>query len=501
MTLPRVLSIAGTDPTGGAGIQADLKSIAAVGGFGMAAVTALVAQNTRGVRSVHTPPPSFLRQQLDAVSADVRIDAVKIGMLGGADVVRTVTDWLSEAKPPIVVLDPVMVATSGDRLLAKSSEDAVRSLATVVDLVTPNLAELAVLTGSAEATQWHDALAQGRQLADSCGVRVLVKGGHLGGPACPDALISGSGSPFVVDGPRITATTTHGTGCSMSSALATLRASRGSWEDALTETKAWLTDSIRHGPELHVGSGNGPVHHFHALYERAGLGERAEPGGLAEPEPAAVAAAPPAGPETAALWRDTEPVRRQIDALDFVRGLGDGTLAEEHFTYYLAQDAMYLRDYSRALARASQLAPTAGEQAFWARAACGAITEEGELHRTWLAGHPADPGRGRALDAYAGLLRESGGTYPQLVAAVLPCFWIYQDVGARLHARRTDGHPYAAWLDTYADPEFAASVTTAIGYAETALAGAPGEERAAAADAFAAAASLERDFFAAPMER
>ena len=144
-SIPRVLSIAGTDPTGGAGIQADLKSIAANGGYGMAVVTALVAQNTMGVRSVHLPPASFLIEQLDAVSDDVEIDAVKIGMLANAEIIDTVRGWLGRVRPPLVVLDPVMVATSGDRLLDVEAEVAMRSLLSQVDLVTPNIPELAVL--------------------------------------------------------------------------------------------------------------------------------------------------------------------------------------------------------------------------------------------------------------------------------------------------------------------------------------------------------------------
>ena len=150
-THPRVLSIAGSDPSGGAGIQADLKSIAAHGGYGMAAITALTAQNTRGVSGVHVPPVEFLRQQLETVSSDVAIDAVKIGMLGDAAVINEVRTWLAKVRPAVVVLDPVMVATSGDRLLRESAEAALRDLLPMADLITPNLPELAMLLGEPEA--------------------------------------------------------------------------------------------------------------------------------------------------------------------------------------------------------------------------------------------------------------------------------------------------------------------------------------------------------------
>lgn len=175
--IPRVLSIAGTDPTGGAGVQADLKSIAANGGYGMAVVTALVAQNTQGVRSIHVPPMSFLREQLDAVSDDVRIDALKIGMLGTVDIIATVADWLAQHRPPVLVLDPVMVATSGDRLLDAAAEDALRALLHQADLITPNMPELAVLADAAEASDWPQVLQQAQQVASRYQVHVLAKGG------------------------------------------------------------------------------------------------------------------------------------------------------------------------------------------------------------------------------------------------------------------------------------------------------------------------------------
>ncbi|WP_035782407.1 bifunctional hydroxymethylpyrimidine kinase/phosphomethylpyrimidine kinase, partial [Arthrobacter sp. H14] len=270
--VPRVLSIAGTDPTGGAGIQADLKSIAAHGGYGMAVVTALVAQNTHGVRAVHTPPPEFLREQLDAVSDDVTIDAIKIGMLGNTETISVVDDWLGRNRSPLVVLDPVMIATSGDRLLQADAEEAIGRLLHRADLVTPNLPELAVLLKEPTAQSWPEALEQGRRLSRAKSVIVLVKGGHLHGQDCPDALVDAAGGlpagrqVFEVSAKRINTANTHGTGCSMSSAMATLQARLVDWNAALTLTKSWLQDSLTHADELNVGSGNGPLHHFHQLW-------------------------------------------------------------------------------------------------------------------------------------------------------------------------------------------------------------------------------------------
>ena len=278
--IPRVLSIAGTDPTGGAGIQADLKSIAANHGFGMAVVTSLVAQNTLGVRAIHTPPPGFLYEQLHAVSDDVTIDSVKIGMLGNSATVHIVESWLSEVKPPIVVLDPVMIASSGQRLLGQDAEAAVIRLLNQVHLVTPNLPELGALLQEPPAADWINAVAQAHRLSETHSVIVLVKGGHLSCPKSPDALVdtagrlSGGLTLFELNGARVNSMNTHGTGCSLSSAIATRQAQLSDWIAALTVAKAWLQDSIQHADQLEVGSGRGPIHHFHQLWETAPEGSR-----------------------------------------------------------------------------------------------------------------------------------------------------------------------------------------------------------------------------------
>ncbi|MGW9404012.1 bifunctional hydroxymethylpyrimidine kinase/phosphomethylpyrimidine kinase [Arthrobacter sp. NPDC055585] len=516
--VPRILSIAGTDPTGGAGIQADLKSIAANGGYGMAVTTALVAQNTHGVRSVHTPPVEFLREQLDAVSDDVVIDAVKIGMLGSSAVALTVGAWLADVRPPAVVLDPVMVASSGDRLLSPDAEDALRRLLHRVDLVTPNLPELGALLEEEPAQTWEQSLDQGRRLAAGYDTAVLVKGGHLAGAAAPDALVmpdaAGGFTVSEFSSVRVSTKNTHGTGCSLSSAVATLFARTGNWVRALEGAKSWLQEALETADELEVGTGHGPVNHFAGIWQR----------GLAPLPVPAGSGVPPAGERTAELWARTADVRSQIDALDFVRGLGDGTLDQALFARYLVQDAIYLRGYSRALARASELAPTLQEQLFWAENASGALEAELELHRNWLAANsgagavdgtedggstgvgqlPADPAKGLTAGPVTRgymdhLLRRHADDrveYARLVGAVLPCFWVYADAGAALAAGNHPLHPYREWLHTYADPAFAAATVRAVGILETVLAGEDAQRRAAE-DAFAASVQWEHDFFAA----
>ncbi|MCI2956363.1 bifunctional hydroxymethylpyrimidine kinase/phosphomethylpyrimidine kinase [Agromyces atrinae] len=487
--IPRVLSIAGTDPTGGAGIQADLKSIAANGGYGMAVVTALVAQNTHGVRSVHVPPLDFLAEQLDAVSDDVEIDAVKIGMLADAGVIGVVEAWLERVQPPIVVLDPVMVATSGDRLLDANAEAALRQLLSRATLVTPNIPELAILADEPRALTWADALAQAERLSERHGVAVVAKGGHLDGDAVPDAVVDASESDDdrirEVPGTRIVSTNTHGTGCSLSSALATLLPRIGDTAEALAQAKCWLAESIRYGADLHVGSGNGPVSHFAGLWARGGLEAR-----------------PTAADLAATWWNDIADIRRDIDDSAFVRGLAAGDLDDGAFRWYLAQDAIYLRAYARVLAEASRLAPTAEEQAFWATSAAGSIEGELALHEGWLGTETVfDAEPSRVTTAYLDHLAASAfrGDYGVLIAALLPCFWLYHDAGLRLRDHAHDSHPYRSWLETYADPAFTISNERAIGFVANAAARASDADRSAMFTAFRASAAHERAFFDAPL--
>ncbi len=492
MSVPRVLSIAGTDPTGGAGIQADLKSIGALGGYGMAVVTALVAQNTQGVRAVHTPPPLFLDAQLRAVSDDVEIDAVKIGMLQSTAIVDVVAAWLDDIRPSVVVLDPVMVATSGDRLLDAEAEDAVRALCRRADLVTPNLAELAVLTGRPQATVWTDAVAQARTLHADTGATVLLKGGHLEGALCPDAIV-GSDGVHEVEGARVVTRHTHGTGCSLSSAMATLRATGMPWPEALTRAKAWLTGALEHAEALHVGRGHGPIDHFHELRVDTGATPAVDWSDDATPSTPA-----PATSWSTEVWERTADVRAAVDACDFVVGLAAGSLPLDRFHRYLAQDALYLRAYSGVLARASALAGTGEEQDFWRRAAASALVEEERLHRVRIG--DVVPEQGPATSAYLAHLQDAAasGSYAIVVAAALPCFWLYTDLGVRLRAHAHDAHPYADWLTTYGDPEFAAATEEAVAIGERVASAASADDRARMDEAFARSMRHELAFFDAP---
>ena len=259
------LTIAGTDPSGGAGIQADLKSFSALGVYGMTVVTALTAQNTQGVTEVHPVPGEFVSAQLTSLFDDVRIDAVKIGMLGTAEVIAAVAAVLRRYRPRHVVLDPVMVASSGDVLLDPEAIATLRdTLMPLVDLITPNLAEAAVLLGEPQAVTAREAEDQLGRLARLC-PGVLLTGGHLDGPRCAD-LLWVDGATTRIDAARVKTRNTHGTGCTLSAAIAALRPSRPDWTSAARAAKEYLTSALLAADTLDVGHGPGPVHHFHALW-------------------------------------------------------------------------------------------------------------------------------------------------------------------------------------------------------------------------------------------
>jgi hydroxymethylpyrimidine/phosphomethylpyrimidine kinase len=261
--IPNVLTIAGSDSGGGAGIQADIKAFSALGAYGASVITALTAQNTRGVTAIHTPDPGFVTAQLDAVFDDIRIDAVKIGMLANAAIVRAVADALRRYQPKHVVLDTVMISKSNHALLAPEAVDAVRSeLLPLADLLTPNLPEAAALLGTSSAADEAAMVDQGEALRKLGARAVLMKGGHLAAADSPDWLIQDSGTMRLA-GPRVPVKNTHGTGCSLSSAIAALIPQRDDLASAVADAKVWLTGALEQSGRLDVGHGVGPVHHFY----------------------------------------------------------------------------------------------------------------------------------------------------------------------------------------------------------------------------------------------
>lgn len=265
--VPKALTIAGSDSGGGAGIQADLKTFSALGCYGTSAITALTAQNTQGVNNISGVEPSFIQDQLRAVLDDIGADTIKIGMLHADDVIQAIATVLSDYPAIPVVLDPVMVAKSGDRLL---QEDAIEALKTHLlpkaSLITPNLPEAEVLTGLSigDEAAMQKALPALLQTGPEA---VLLKGGHLSSGQSPDLFYSQeTPEPVRIDSERIDTPNTHGTGCTLSSAIAAYRAHGYAAETAVKHAKTYMTEALRAGAPLSIGKGKGPVHHFYAYW-------------------------------------------------------------------------------------------------------------------------------------------------------------------------------------------------------------------------------------------
>lgn len=501
MTGLPVLSIAGSDPSGGAGIQADLKAIAACGGYGMSVITALTAQNTRGVTGVHVPPVDFLRRQLEAVLSDVPPAAIKLGMLGSSEVVAEVSaalTGLGAARPP-VVLDPVMVATSGDRLLDPDAERALAELMAHVDLVTPNSPELAALLGREAADCTADLVTQARLLAREHRVWVLAKAGHLvpdaasrtapGGATLSDVLVSPTGEVTTFTHPFVDTRNTHGTGCTLSSAIATFAAHRahrvdgaagGKEVDWLTAVGAgidYLARALAGADRLDIGSGHGPVDHLGELWR----GGTAPVLGLAE-----------------RTWLRLAERARAAYATSVVSGIASGHPDPALMRHYLGQDLAYLEDYAAQLDAAAALAAARGEDehaAFWAASATACREEEPALHAALGATTPVPDD---ATAAYARHLASAADRgYEALAAALLPCFVLYAEIGTRLAPTVPADASVEAreWVASYAAPAFAATAARAMAIVDAIAASADAATRAHMRDAIAESLEREIAFF------
>jgi len=265
--IPNALTIAGSDPGGGAGIQADLKTFSALGVFGTTVIAALTAQNTQGVTGIHTIPVDFIALQIDTLYSDIRIDAVKVGMVGTAGVAAIVADRLKAQKARNIVVDPVMVAKGGASLIDNAAVAGLKeSLIGMATIITPNIPEGARLTGRPQPTDIDGMRDLAAALYELGSQYVLLKGGHLTGKESVDLLYDGSTS-VVLSADRIPTKNTHGTGCTLSSAVAALLAKGRTVEEAVLEAKEYITGAIRESNRLNVGHGHGPVHHFHGLWK------------------------------------------------------------------------------------------------------------------------------------------------------------------------------------------------------------------------------------------
>ena len=262
--IPKILTIAGSDPSGGAGIQADLKTFSALGAYGMSAITALTAQNTQGVSGVYEIPSAFAAAQIRAVFEDIDVSAVKIGMLGGVESVEAIAGLLQEFAPKHIVLDPVMVAGSGDSLISGETMEALKAhLIPLASVLPPNLPEAVALLARSCVGDMEE---MAQELLCLGPRAVLLKGGHLGGKTSPD-ILAYEDKTMVLNEKRIQTNNTHGTGCTLSSALAVYLAKGLDLPGAAQAAKDYLTGALSQADDLDIGKGSGPVHHFYDLWK------------------------------------------------------------------------------------------------------------------------------------------------------------------------------------------------------------------------------------------
>lgn len=261
--MKNLLTIAGSDSSGGAGIQADIKTFSANGGYGMSVITSVTAQNTAGVTAIHDIPADIVIAQIDAVFSDIRVDGVKIGMLSNPEIVAAVADRLRKYAPEIIIVDPVMVSTSGSKLLGDDAVSLIKTeLIPIASMVTPNIPEAEVLTGVKISD--IDDMGEAARIIEGMGCRyVLVKGGHLTDTA--NDLLYGGGKETVFEGTRLLSKNTHGTGCSISSAICANLAKGMDAETAVGAAKKYIRTGIENS--VSIGSGNGPIHHFYDLWK------------------------------------------------------------------------------------------------------------------------------------------------------------------------------------------------------------------------------------------
>ncbi|KAI0261730.1 Phosphomethylpyrimidine kinase-domain-containing protein [Gloeopeniophorella convolvens] len=481
-----VLTIAGSDSGGGAGIQADLKTFTALGCYGTSVVTALTAQNTQGVQGVHAVPPAFVEQQLRSVLDDIPITALKTGMLTDAAIVRTVAQALRalpDPAPPLVV-DPVCVSTSGHALLAPDALGAlVAELLPLATVVTPNVPEAALLLREANGANAgrpigtvDDALRAARELLALGPRAVLLKGGHLARARIADveraaracdpparverAALLGENMEILASAePEWGGGTTHGTGCTLSAALACALARGDSLLEAVESAAAYTHHGIARAFPL--GSGHGPLNHMHPLLPRA----------VSEP----TAGNP--HPLVRLLIRSNADVWRQYVQHDFVQQLGRGTLARERFVHFIVQDYHYLKYYARANGLLAAKSPAYADFAAAAQTVLSIVRESAThvsfcarwgVDRVALESAPESP----ACTAYGAYILDIGlqGDAASLVMAVAACLLGYGEVGLWLKREaqlpqswvQIEGNPYHEWIEDYSGAEYQAAVRAGI---------------------------------------
>eukprot|EP01124_Arcella_intermedia_P009470 TRINITY_DN16178_c0_g1_i2.p1 TRINITY_DN16178_c0_g1~~TRINITY_DN16178_c0_g1_i2.p1 ORF type:complete len:486 (-),score=124.79 TRINITY_DN16178_c0_g1_i2:40-1497(-) len=432
----RACCVAGSDSGGGAGIQADLKTFAALKVFGCSVITSVTAQNTQGVLAIHDIPAEIVDKQLVAILEDIGTDAIKIGMLSSSATIETVSRRLSPLHIPIV-LDPVMVAKGGASLLQESAVGVLkRELIPLATLLTPNIPEAEHLL-AVHISSLEDMKSSCRRMIGELGAQaVLLKGGHLeGGDIVVDVLMLKDGGTFEFSSPRVSTKNTHGTGCTLSSAITAYLARGKNLCEAVQYAKQYVTGAIQHN--LQIGSGHGPLHH---LWEYYSFTERKF---------------------SSVLWESIEGLFAKILKLPFIEGLIDGSLPLDTFKRYLIQDKLFLDHFGRALYHVA--AKVDAKYIPYIISNSDEVGNENNLQKeyfeSWgLSEHQVqETPQSPICLLYTTYLTNITTLNPghEGLAVVLPCFWIYAEVGKFvLKHTNLQSNPYSKWISAYADPHF-----------------------------------------------
>ncbi len=486
----RVLTIAGSDSGGGAGIQADIKAISACGCFATSAITAITAQNTLGVTDIHPVPVSTLKAQIKAVLEDIGTDAVKIGMLHNSETIQAVHDCLTEFKIRNIVLDPVMVATSGNKLLQDEAIESLKKiLIPMARVITPNIPEAEILLG--KKIEEQDKLPEyAKELSDLYGnISVLLKAGHLKDDQLTDIFYNAeSGEYKELKSKRLYSRNTHGTGCTLSSALASYLAHGFSADEAASMAKLYIHEAISQGAQYKTGEGHGPVKHFHAFWTD-----------LTDDLISTKPAVKPLGMFSEKLWESIRPVYHILIRHPFIKGLANGNLPGSCFEHYLAQDILYIQDDSKALEILADKAPNELEKSFLIKLANDGYDIERALHRDYLTHFNVQETNQKsiAIATYTSFLLKvvKQASYPLGAAALLPCFWVYHSVGKHIVKTAVEDNPYKKWIETYEGNEYEGYVARFVEIVEELGSTAPEAVQDLMIQSFERATNFELQFF------
>ncbi|KAI5858837.1 thiamine biosynthesis protein Thi-4 [Tricharina praecox] len=504
---PTVLTIAGSDPSGGAGIEADLKVITAHGCYGMTTITGLTAQNTLGVRDIFVIPAEFVKKSLDAVFEDMPVDVVKTGMLTSAATIEVVADAMKQWKVEKLVLDPVLISTSGAHLVPSDALEMLREvLLPMAFIVTPNLAEAQVLAGITEFREVVT-VADLKSLASLIGTLgpkyVLVKGGHS--PLMKDGTLPPPGkTPEIVvdvlfdpkthkfeifEKPYVDSTSTHGTGCSLAAAIASNLAKGQGISDAIREAGQYISWAIETAPGF--GSGKGPLNHLHSNY-------------MVPFAPGHFLDYLKGHPKVQKVW---EGYTRH----EFIKRLGAGTLTEDQFAYYLRQDYLFLTQFARAHSLAGSKANRM-EDTLAAAKIVQHIYEESRLHINYCEGFGISKEDIEATEediactAYTRYVLDIGNSHDVLAlhVALAPCLFGYHEIGAWLLADANTKHhdnPYYKWILVYGQSEsYLNAVREGRAFLERKARAAGPDRLEELVDIFAHATKMEKGFWTMGLE-